>query len=122
MLEMIMKNHNFLCKRGTEARSSSLSGYFSKGLGVTPAASTVFREGGSTGVNSSNTVGLISPFRFNSSTEIAVSIRIIWSWCLGPHCAGTPSRKAQAAREQPGMPGLPRHDALPKQAAASAGV
>lgn len=55
-------------------------------------------------VNSSNTVGLISPFRFNWSTAIADSITIIRSWYLGPCCAGTPFQKAQASRQQSGIP------------------
>lgn len=104
MLERIMKNHNFMHKRGIQARGKSLSEYFSRGLGVTQTASTGFKERGAA-VNSSDTVGSTSPFRFSRSTEITVTICIIWSRCLGPGCAGAPSRKAQAAREQPGMPG-----------------
>lgn len=42
MFEMIMKNHNFTCK----ARGSD---YFSRGLGVTQMASTVFKGRGSCG-------------------------------------------------------------------------
>lgn len=49
MFEMIMKNHNFTCKRGMQARGNSLSDYFSRGLGVTQMASTVFKGRGSCG-------------------------------------------------------------------------
>lgn len=45
-LEIITKNHNFPCKRGIQARSNSLSRYFSGELGVTQMASTVFKERG----------------------------------------------------------------------------
>lgn len=48
-LEIITKNHNFPCKRGIQARSNSLSRYFSGELGVTQMASTVFKKGGSCG-------------------------------------------------------------------------
>ena len=43
-LEMIMKNHNFLCKSGIQARSNSLSDCFTRGLGVTQMASAAFKE------------------------------------------------------------------------------
>jgi len=56
MLEMVMKNHSFLCKRGIQARTNSFSDYFSRGLGVTPKASAVFKKRGGAVVNTSNTV------------------------------------------------------------------
>lgn len=46
MLEIIMKNHNFLYKRKIQARNNSLLDYFSRKLGVTQMARTVFKERG----------------------------------------------------------------------------
>lgn len=117
---MIMKSHNFLCKRGIQARNNSLSDYFSRGLRVTQMASTSFGESAELWLTLQTLLAWFPlPDSAGALKLLFVSICIIWSWCLGRCCAGAPSPKAQAAKEQSGQLW---HNALPKPVPGSGGA
>lgn len=105
MLEIIMKNHTFLCKRGIQAKSNSLSDYFSRGLGVTQMASPVFKEQGGLWLTLQTQLALFPLLDSAGVLKLMLTSVLFGAAALGPCCAGAPSGKAQAAKEQSGMPG-----------------